>query len=162
MAINNNGSLSFELQLKMAQFKEDAKRASQELSKLGKTAEDEGKRIDNSFSNIGRNLSSLGILVGAQQLVKEIVRVRGEFQKLDVAFTTMLGSQEKATALMNQLVRTAATTPFGLQDVAGGAKQLLAYGMEAEKINDTPKIVATPLEEKKEEKENRFSLPFGL
>lgn len=137
MAINNNGSLSFELQLKMAQFKEDAKRASQELSKLGKTAEDEGKRIDNSFSNIGRNLSSLGILVGAQQLVKEIVRVRGEFQKLDVAFTTMLGSQEKATALMNQLVRTAATTPFGLQDVAGGAKQLLAYGMEAEKINDT-------------------------
>lgn len=137
MAINNNGSLSFELQLKMAQFKEDAKRASQELSKLGKTAEDEGKRIDNSFSNIGRNLSSLGILVGAQQLVKEIVRVRGEFQKLDVAFTTMLGSQEKATALMNQLVRTAATTPFGLQDVAGGAKQLLAYGMEAEKINET-------------------------
>lgn len=137
MAINNNGSLSFELQLKMAQFKEDAKRASQELSKLGKTAEDEGKRIDNSFSNIGRNLSSLGAVVGAQQLVKEIVRVRGEFQKLDVAFTTMLGSQEKATALMNQLVRTAATTPFGLQDVAGGAKQLLAYGMEAEKINDT-------------------------
>lgn len=137
MAINNNGSLSFELQLKMAQFKEDAKRASQELSKLGKTAEDEGKRIDNSFSKIGRNLSSLGILVGAQQLVKEIVRVRGEFQKLDVAFATMLGSQEKATALMNQLVRTAATTPFGLQDVAGGAKQLLAYGMEAEKINDT-------------------------
>jgi tape measure domain-containing protein len=137
MAINNNGSLSFELQLKMAQFKEDAKRASQELSKLGKTAEDEGKRIDNSFSNIGRNLSSLGILVGAQQLVKEIVRVRGEFQKLDVAFSTMLGSQEKATALMNQLVRTAATTPFGLQDVAGGAKQLLAYGMEAEKINET-------------------------
>lgn len=137
MAINNNGSLSFELQLKMAQFKEDAKRASQELSKLGKTAEDEGKRIDNSFSNIGRNLSSLGAVVGAQQLVKEIVRVRGEFQKLDVAFSTMLGSQEKATALMNQLVRTAATTPFGLQDVAGGAKQLLAYGMEAEKINDT-------------------------
>lgn len=137
MAINNNGSLSFELQLKMAQFKEDAKRASQELSKLGKTAEDEGKRIDNSFSKIGRTLSSLGAVVGAQQLVKEIVRVRGEFQKLDVAFSTMLGSQEKATALMNQLVRTAATTPFGLQDVAGGAKQLLAYGMEAEKINDT-------------------------
>lgn len=137
MAINNNGSLSFELQLKMAQFKEDAKRASQELSKLGKTAEDEGKRIDNSFSNIGRTLSSLGAVVGAQQLVKEIVRVRGEFQKLDVAFTTMLGSQEKATALMNQLVHTAATTPFGLQDVAGGAKQLLAYGMEAEKINET-------------------------
>lgn len=137
MAINNNGSLSFELQLKMAQFKEDAKRASQELSKLGKTAEDEGKRIDNSFSNIGRTLSSLGAVVGAQQLVKEIVRVRGEFQKLDVAFATMLGSQEKATALMNQLVRTAATTPFGLQDVAGGAKQLLAYGMEAEKVNET-------------------------
>ena len=38
---------------------------------------------------------------------------------------------------MQQLVHTAATTPFGLEDVAQGAKQLLAYGFEAEKVNET-------------------------
>lgn len=49
----------------------------------------------------------------------------------------MLGSADKADALMAQLVRTAATTPFDLEGVAQGAKQLLAYGMEAEKVNET-------------------------
>lgn len=49
----------------------------------------------------------------------------------------MLGSADKADALMAQLVRTAATTPFDLEGVAQGAKQLLAYGMEVEKVNET-------------------------
>ena len=58
-------------------------------------------------------------------------------QQLEVSVETMLGSAEKATELMSQLTRTAATTPFGLTDVAQGAKQLLAYGLEAEKVNET-------------------------
>ena len=49
----------------------------------------------------------------------------------------MLGSKEQAEKLMEQMIRTAATTPFSLQDVAGGAKQLLAYGIEAERVNET-------------------------
>jgi hypothetical protein len=38
---------------------------------------------------------------------------------------------------MAQITQTAAITPFGLQDVANGAKQLLAYGMASEKVNET-------------------------
>lgn len=68
---------------------------------------------------------------------KQIVEVRGEFQKLEVAFNVLLQNKEKANALMSQMVDTAATTPFSLQDVAGGAKQLLAYGVAAENVNDT-------------------------
>ena len=49
----------------------------------------------------------------------------------------MLGSKEKSDALMGQLVELAATTPFDLKGVASGAKQLLAYGLEAEKVTDT-------------------------
>ncbi len=52
-----------------------------------------------------------------KELVSKIASVRGEFQQLEVAFRTMLGSTSKADALMQQLVRTAATTPFGLEDV---------------------------------------------
>lgn len=48
----------------------------------------------------------------------------------------MLGSEDKANALMQQLVKTAATTPFDLQGVANGAKQLLAYGENVENVND--------------------------
>ena len=45
-------------------------------------------------------------------IVSEVANVRGQFQQLEVAFNTMLGSADKADALMAQLVRTAAITPL--------------------------------------------------
>lgn len=73
----------------------------------------------------------------AKELIQNIIQVRGEFQQLEVAFTTMLGSSEKANVLMAQLTETAAKTPFDLQGVANGARQLLAYGTSAEDVNET-------------------------
>lgn len=93
-------------------------------------------RMDMAMARLGRTLGQLGVGISLAGLVRQVGQVRGEFQKLEIAFSTMLQSESKATALMAQLTRTAATTPFGLQDVANGAKQLLAYGTEAEKVNE--------------------------
>ncbi len=41
-------------------------------------------------------------------MLEKIAQVRGEYQQLEVAFNTMLGSKAKAHALMTQLVNTAA------------------------------------------------------
>lgn len=94
-------------------------------------------RMDAAISKFASTLGSIGIGVSLVGLAKQVAQVRGEFQQLEVAFNTMLQSEEKAAALMEQLTRTAAITPFGLQDVAGGAKQLLAYGIQAEEVNET-------------------------
>lgn len=94
-------------------------------------------RMDMAMARLGRTLGQIGVGISLTGLVRQVGQVRGEFQKLEIAFSTMLQSEAKATALMSQLTRTAATTPFGLQDVANGAKQLLAYGTSAEKVNDT-------------------------
>lgn len=93
--------------------------------------------LENMSDRVKRSLMGLGMAFSMKGLVSEIANVRGQFQQLEVAFNTMLGSADKAEALMAQLVRTAATTPFDLEGVAQGAKQLLAYGMEAEKVNET-------------------------
>ncbi len=93
--------------------------------------------LENMSDRVKRSLMGLGMAFSMKGLVSEIANVRGQFQQLEVAFNTMLGSADKADALMAQLVRTAATTPFDLEGVAQGAKQLLAYGMEAEKVNET-------------------------
>lgn len=96
--------------------------------------------LENTEQISNRLTRSIGKLAAAftiKEFVSEVAKVRGQFQQLEVAFTTMLQSEEKANALMMQLVRTAATTPFGLEDVAQGAKQLLAYGFEAERVNET-------------------------
>lgn len=108
-----------------------------EMRRTAKVAEESGTGLDKFADRLGKLAASMGLAFGAKELVQNIVKIRGEFQQLDVAFRTMLGSAEKADALMLQLVRTAATTPFDLQGVAQGAKQLLAYGIAAEDVNDT-------------------------
>lgn len=96
-----------------------------------------GDTFDGVVSTITRGAAAMGAAFSAQQFASQVIKVRGEFQQLEVAFNTMLGSAEKAGALMQQLTRTAAITPFGLQDVANGAKGLLAYGVASEEVNDT-------------------------
>ncbi len=108
-----------------------------EMHKTAKVAEESGTGLDKFADKLSKLAATAGLAFGAKELVQNFVKIRGEFQQLDVAFRTMLGSAEKADALMSQLVRTAATTPFDLQGVAQGAKQLLAYGIAAEDVNDT-------------------------
>lgn len=97
--------------------------------------EADGGNIDKVISRIKTGLASIGAGWGFKEIAGAVANARGEFQQLDVAFKTMLGSEEKAATLMSQLVRTAAITPFDLQGVANGAKQLLAYGVSADEVN---------------------------
>lgn len=102
-----------------------------------KQIEESGVSIEQMFGRLTKGAAAFGAGFTAKELISNVVRVRGEFQQLEVAFNTMLGSEDKATTLMSQLVKTAATTPFDLQSVANGAKQLLAYGTSAEAVNGT-------------------------
>lgn len=107
------------------------------LRQTAQVAEQEGGGIEQMFDKMKKTAAGLFTANKVKELVQNIVQVRGEFQQLEVAFTTMLGSEQKANELMSQLTRTAATTPFDLQGVAQGAKQLLAYGVSADEVNDT-------------------------
>lgn len=96
----------------------------------------EMERLDRQAESVRGTVSKIAGAFAVKELVNNIVKVRGEFQQLEASFRTMLGSEEKADALMQQLIRTAATTPFDLQSVANGARQLLAYGENVENVND--------------------------
>lgn len=87
--------------------------------------------------SLSKMLGVIGGTAALKGLVTDMINVRGEFQKTSIASETMLGSKEKADALMAQMVETAAKTPFDLQGVTSGAKQLLAYGTSADKVNET-------------------------
>ena len=96
-----------------------------------------GGSIDRVISTIKTGVGALGVGMGFKELSGQIFQTRAQFEQLEIAFTTMLGSADKANTLLNQLKHTAAKTPFEMEDVVGGAKSLLAYGIEAEKVNDT-------------------------
>lgn len=106
------------------------------VKNASKQIEQSGLGIEDLFNRMTKAAAAFGAGFTAKELISNIAKVRGEFQQLEVAFKTMLGSEDKANALMQQLVKTAATTPFDLQGVANGAKQLLAYGENVENVND--------------------------
>lgn len=134
---NNEGTTWWALGLDNAKFESDVAKSNSLFRSIGSTAEKEGSRIDNIFRKI--TVAATGFFTAQQALgyAQKIAQVRGEYQQLEVAFNTMLGSKAKADALMTQLINTAAKTPFDLVGVSSSAKQLLAYGIAADKVNDT-------------------------
>lgn len=120
---------------------DEAIRKFRELQKTAKTVTSsvvtDADRMDIAMRRLATTLGQIGVGVSLAGLVKQIAQTRGEFQQLEVAFTTLLQSKEKADALMSQMVELAAKTPFDLQGVASGARQLLAYGFAAEDITNT-------------------------
>lgn len=134
---SDNGKIGFSIELDNSQLNRDIKKSQQAFRDLGDQVESECSRMDNAFSGISRSIATIGAAWSLQELGKNIATIRGEFQSLQKTMEVMLQSKSKAEALMAQMVQTAATTPFGLQEVAGGAKQLVAYGLEADKVNDT-------------------------
>lgn len=107
------------------------------VHKTAATVESEGKSIDDIINKIQNtaNIAIGGWSIG--MFVSQMMQVRGQFQQTEMAFKTMLQSEEKAKDLMQQLINTAAITPFGVDDVTEGAKQLLAFNVAAKDVNDT-------------------------
>lgn len=138
---NIGGGLGFKATLDIDDFNVSAATMERHIKDFSNTAAQEAAAVEDSFQQMaekaGQYISYYLIGQGMNNLVSSIVSVRGQFQQLELAFGTMLGSTAKATDLMQQMVDTAAKTPFDLMGVAEGAKQLLAYGVSADKVNDT-------------------------
>lgn len=107
---------------------------------------------------LGGAMTAVGVVgVG---LIGGLVKIAGEFEQTNIAFTTMLGSAEKAEVLLKELADFAARTPFTITGVEQNAKQLLAMGISTEKLLPTLKSLGdvsaglnVPLE--------RIALNFG-
>ena len=138
---NIGGGLGFKATLDIDDFNVSAATMERQIRNFSTTANKEVEQVEQGFQRMAEKaqqyLSYYLVGQGMHQLISSIIETRGQFQQLEIAFGTMLGSEEKATALMQQMVNTAAKTPFDLMGVAEGAKQLLAYGVSADKVNDT-------------------------
>lgn len=138
---NINGGLAFAATLDIKDFNVSADAMNARVKQLSDTTAARAAEMDQSLLTFAKNgaayITSYLVGQGMTNLLTSIVQVRGQFQQLEIAFETMLGSKSKAHELMQQMEETAAKTPFDLDGVANGAKQLLAYGESADKVNDT-------------------------
>lgn len=135
---NQNGALGFRATLDIDDFNVSAQAMEKHIKKVSSTAISESSKMDDSLQSFAKNgakyIVSYLVGQGMSSLVQSIVQVRGQFQQLEIAFGTMLKSEEKAQVLMGELVQTAAKTPFDLKGIAASAKQMMAYGSTAESV----------------------------
>lgn len=134
---SNNGSIWYSLFLDNSKFRQSANEAKSVVGSIGNQMVQEANKIDNAYTKISNSLKFALSTSAVAMFANSVAKVRGEFQQLEISIQTLLGNKTKADALIGQLVDTAAKTPFGVQEVSKGAKQLLAYNIEAEKVNET-------------------------
>ena len=131
------GRLYFDVLLNDESLQQGLQRSRESFRSLGETANAELQSMDGFMAKAAQTAAGLFAVDKLKDFASAIATVRGEYQQLEIAFETMLGSKSQADALMAQLIDTAATTPFEMKDIAESSKMLLAYGMAADEVNGT-------------------------
>ena len=72
--------------------------------------------------------------IGIKEFIGQMIKVRGEFQAADTAIQTLLGSKEKADALMSKVREYAKISPLEFSDVTQATQMMLGFNIEAEKV----------------------------
>ena len=132
---------------------DDAKDAANQTGRLEGAVDDLGSELDDTtdktrvFGDVLKaNLASEAIIAGVKGIVNAVagvakgfagamrdgVEYNAQMEQYTTSFTTMLGDQAKAQALVNDLKREAAATPFGMEDLAKNTQTLMAFGIGAD------------------------------
>lgn len=137
---NVNGALAFKATLDINDFNVSAQAMERSIRNVSSTAVSESANMDDSILSFAQNgaryIVSYLVGQGMGTLLQSIVQTRGQFQQLEIAFSTMLKSSSQAKKLMDSLIDTAARTPFDLQGIAQTTKQMLAYGSTVDNVVD--------------------------
>ena len=100
------------------------------------------QKIDRNIKNVTKSAKRLSIIfVGASASIGFFLKQAGDFEQVEIAFETMLGSAEAAKELLDGLKEDARRTPFTLPGILDAGKRLLAMGIEADRLRDTIKIL---------------------
>lgn len=121
-----------------------ARRTSQQLDEISRKAASTGTRLREAFSfdNFKGSLMSLPgmqFLLNPYTLISAgvgaVTAIGAQAEQTSVAFTTLVGSEEKAAGILKEINDFAAKTPYGNLDLTDNAKTMLNFGVQADKVN---------------------------
>lgn len=121
-----------------------ARQTTRQLDEISRKASSTGARLREafSFSNFKGSLMSLPgmqFLANPYTLISAgigaVTALGAQAEQTSVAFTTLVGSEDKAAGMLSQINDFAAKTPFNNLDLVDNAKTMLNFGVEADKVN---------------------------
>jgi tape measure domain-containing protein len=107
-----------------------------DISKMTKGMKD----ADDNLAKFSRRATITGVGLTAAITVPAIAAAKGMLnvamgmEQADIAFTTMLGSGEKANAFLQDLQDFASSTPFEFTELQDASRRMLAFGFSAENV----------------------------
>ena len=117
---------------------ENADEMAKRINEASKDSVGSLSRIDSSSQNLSFSITKLiGMLGGTyalKSLYNQMIAIRSQFQAADVAIQTMLGSKEKADALLMQVREYAKISPLEFGDITAATKMMVGFNIEAEKV----------------------------
>ena len=99
------------------------------------------RRAQGSMNSFGKSVigvaAKIGAAIGGLQFFKTGIGLAAQLEQDKIAIKSFTGSVESANALIQQIRTFAASTPFQLNDLISASKQLLAFGVSADKVTGT-------------------------
>ena len=134
--MDTQGTIGIKATLDISEMQKNVQKYVQNIDMMQDHTDTASQSVARSFSRMQAAGAAFLSIDMAKRLASEMVSVYGTFQQLEIKFTSMLQSGEKAQKLMGELVNFAATTPFDLKGVSQSATQLVAYGTAADDVID--------------------------
>lgn len=135
-ALNEQKYALGELQGQQASNRLELRQLTRQYREFSEETDKSTVTVDALMSSLKRTAAEIGGLAAIKKFGADVINATGTMQQLQVSLSTILQDGEKASKLIEEIAQFAAKTPFELNDVAEGAKQLLAYGSSAGTVVD--------------------------
>ena len=131
------------------------------FTKLGFQVDPKGiDKAKASLSGLKKWIGGLALGAGLVSLAKTGIEAAMTMEGLTAQFTVMTGSAEKAKGVISEIADFAEKTPFDKLGLSNAAKTLMVFGMEADKVVPTLKMLGD-VAGSDQNKLNSLALVFG-
>lgn len=133
-----DGSITIEVELTKEQIEQGLKSLKTDLDSLSKSSKSIEK-LSNGFSSVGKvankagNALTVGLTTPLIALGTAGVKYNAQMEDFQSNLTTLLGSADKASEMLNTLKQMANTTPFETSDLLQATQMMLGFGLQADK-----------------------------
>lgn len=131
------GELLGKLRLDSSEFDQGVEKGKAKLTGLKGVADKLGNGMSSMMQGVGQfaGMQAMNGLAAGLGFAKDAVfGFNAELQNSSIAFTTMLGSGQKAQVFLDQLKQFAKSTPFSFGDLVTNAQNMMGMGIAAKDV----------------------------
>lgn len=134
MAVKN---VVFRLQAETGKLRRDLDEMKKQLEGINSSTQN----VEKSFNGLTSTIRKVGVALGGLAVGRELlsfgqsaITAAADFESLQIAFTTFLGSADEANRVLADLEQFSVSTPFTPEQVQNAGKALLAFGVEVDNL----------------------------